>query len=290
MFSIIGTHAAGNAMRFAIDFPTSGQYCDPRLLAELAHVAEDSGWDGCFVWDHIQLEHAQPVADPWITLAAIALTTTRIRIGTLVTPLFRRNPWKLARETVTLDHLSKGRLILGVGSGSDVFGEISTFDGPRDDRIRAQMLDESLTVLTGLWAGEPFSFVGKYFRVNQALFRPAAFQTPRIPVWVAGTWPKKAPSRRAARYDGIVPVAGDFTHSISPAQLREIVEYIKPLRTTESIFDVVHLENTASSNGPRETVAAYSAAGATWWVDTFGPAQFPLDVLRRRIRSDPPKG
>ena len=216
-------------MRFAIDFPTSGQYCDPRLLAELAHVAEDSGWDGCFVWDHIQLEHAQPVADPWITLAAIALTTTRIRIGTLVTPLFRRNPWKLARETVTLDHLSKGRLILGVGSGSDVFGEISTFDGPRDDRIRAQMLDESLTVLTGLWAGEPFSFVGKYFRVNQALFTPAAFQTPRIPVWVAGTWPKKAPSRRAARYDGIVPVAGDFTHSISPAQLREIVEYIKPL-------------------------------------------------------------
>ena len=108
-------------MRFGIDFPTSGQYSDPRLLAELARDAENSGWDGCFVWDHVQLELAESVADPWITLAAIALSTTRIRLGTLVTPLFRRNPWKLARETVTLDQLSKGRLILGVGSGTDVF-------------------------------------------------------------------------------------------------------------------------------------------------------------------------
>ena len=207
MFSIIGARAFANPMRFAIDFPTSGQYCDPRLLAELAHVAEDSGWDGCFVWDHIQLEHAQPVADPWITLAAIALATTRIRIGTVVMPLFRRNPWKLARETVTLDHMSKGRLILGVGSGSDVFGEISTFDGPRDDRIRAQMLDESLTVLAGLWAGEPFSFVGKYFPRE-----PGAVQAGSLPDSanscvgrLESLAQKKAPSRRAARYDGIVP-------------------------------------------------------------------------------------
>jgi alkanesulfonate monooxygenase SsuD/methylene tetrahydromethanopterin reductase-like flavin-dependent oxidoreductase (luciferase family) len=102
-------------MRFGIDFPTSGQYSDPRLLAELARDAENSGWDGCFVWDHVQVELAESVADPWITLAAIALSTTRIRLGTLVTPLFRRNPWKLARETVTLDQLSKGRLILGGG-------------------------------------------------------------------------------------------------------------------------------------------------------------------------------
>jgi alkanesulfonate monooxygenase SsuD/methylene tetrahydromethanopterin reductase-like flavin-dependent oxidoreductase (luciferase family) len=283
-------------MRFAVDFPTSGEFSNPRLLAELAREAENAGWDGCFVWDHVQLGSAELIADPWITLTAIALATSRIRIGTLVTPLFRRNPWKLARETVTLDHLSEGRLILGVGSGSDVFGEISAFGGPLDDRIRAEMLDEGLAVLTGLWTGEQFSFDGKHYRVNQARFRPAAFQSPRIPIWVAGTWPKKPPFRRAARYDGIVPVAGDFSHSISPVQLVELLGYIKALRTTESLFDVVHLENRASSEADRgrseadrEIVAAYAAAGATWWVETIGPSQFPLEELRRRIRNGPPK-
>jgi alkanesulfonate monooxygenase SsuD/methylene tetrahydromethanopterin reductase-like flavin-dependent oxidoreductase (luciferase family) len=276
-------------MRFAIDFPTSGQFSDPRLLAGLAEDAENAGWDGCFVWDHIQLESAEPVADPWITLAAIALTTTRIRIGTLVTPLFRRNPWKLARETVTLDHLSKGRLILGVGSGTDVFGEISTFGGPLDDRIRAQMLDEGLTVLTGLWTGEPFSFVGKYYRVNRARFRPAALQSPRIPIWVAGTWPKKLPFQRAARYDGVVPVAGKLTHSITAAQLHELIEYITQVRTTETLFDVVQLGNSGGLDKGREIVAAYAAAGATWWVETFSPSEFPIEQVRRRILDGPPK-
>ena len=161
-------------MRFAIDFPTSGQFSDPRLLAGLAQDAENAGWDGCFVWDHIQLESAEPVADPWITLAAMALTTTRIRIGTLVTPLFRRNPWKLARETVTLDHLSKGRLILGVGSGTDVFGEISTFGGPLDDRIRAQMLDEGLTVLT---SDRPMDWRTIFIRWQILPREPSAIQT-----------------------------------------------------------------------------------------------------------------
>jgi alkanesulfonate monooxygenase SsuD/methylene tetrahydromethanopterin reductase-like flavin-dependent oxidoreductase (luciferase family) len=275
-------------MRFGIDFPTSGQYSDPRLLAELARDAENSGWDGCFVWDHVQLELAESVADPWIALAAIALSTTRIRMGTLVTPLFRRNPWKLARETVTLDQLSKGRLILGVGSGTDVFREITTFGGPLDDRIRAQMLDEGLTILTGLWTGESFSFVGKYYRVNHARFRPAAFQSPRIPIWVAGTWPKKPPFRRAARYDGVVPVAGNFAYSITPAQLHELITYVKRVRTTESPFDVVQLGNAASSEGGRKIVAAYAAAGATWWVETFGPSPCPIEEVRSRIRDGPP--
>ena len=275
-------------MRFGIDFPTSGQYSDPRLLAELARDAENSGWDGCFVWDHVQLELGESVADPWITLAAIALSTTRIRLGTLVTPLFRRNPWKLARETVTLDQLSKGRLILGVGSGTDVFREITTFGGPLDDRIRAQMLDESLTILTGLWTGESFSFVGKYYRVNHARFRPPAFQSPRIPIWVAGTWPKKPPFRRAARYDGVVPVAGNFDHSITPAQLHELITYVKRVRTTESSFDAVQLGNAASSQGGRKIVAAYAAAGATWWVETFGLSSCPIEEVRSRIRDGPP--
>ncbi len=276
-------------MQFAIDFPLSGQYSDPRLLAELAREAENAGWDGCFVWDHLQFEQAAPTADPWIVLAAIALTTTRIRFGTLVTPLFRRNPWKLARETVTLDHLSQGRFILGVGSGSDVFGEITTFGGPLEDRVRAQMLDEGLAVLTGLWTGETFSFVGQYYRVNGAQFMPRTFQSPRIPIWVAGTWPRKLPLQRAARFDGVVPVAGDFAHSITPSQLAELSNYIKRLRTTESPFDVVQLGSIAGSQRSHEIVTAYATAGATWWVETFGLSQCPLEIVRGLIRDGPPK-
>ena len=159
-------------MRFAIDLPNFGEYSDPHVLAELARAAEDAGWDGCFIWDHIQVERSIPVADPWVALAAMALVTRQIRIGPLVTPLFRRHPWKVARETVTLDHLSGGRLTLGVGLGSDMFGEISAFDGPLADSLRAEMLDESLAIVTGLWSGESFSFSGKHFRVNNARFLP----------------------------------------------------------------------------------------------------------------------
>ncbi|HEY2107421.1 MAG TPA: LLM class flavin-dependent oxidoreductase [Candidatus Binataceae bacterium] len=172
-------------MRFGISFTTFDLYSDVRVLADLAREAEDAGWDGCFVWDHIQAGWLDTVADPWVALTAITLATLRIRVGTLVTPLYRRHPWKLARETVTLDHLSQGRLILGVGLGSDLYGEISAFGGPLDDRVRARMLDEGLAVLTGLWSGEPFSFAGEYFQVNNTRFIPAPMQSPRIPIWVA---------------------------------------------------------------------------------------------------------
>jgi len=275
-------------MHFGIDLPISGQFGDPRLLADLARDAEAAGWDGCFLWDHIQLGRAEPIADPWISLAAIALATTRIRIGTLVTPLYRRSPWKLARETVTLDRLSQGRQVLGVGSGSDIFGEISTFGGPLDDLTRAHMLDEGLAVLIGLWTGELFSFTGRHYNVNEAQFQPLPLQSPRIPIWVAATWPKKAPLRRAARYEGVVPVAGDFAHSITPAQLSELIKYIKQLRTDNSLFEVVQLGNTARATSKHEVVAAYAAAGATWWVETFGLGHEPIEKARDRIREGPP--
>jgi alkanesulfonate monooxygenase SsuD/methylene tetrahydromethanopterin reductase-like flavin-dependent oxidoreductase (luciferase family) len=143
-------------MKYAFDTPQFGAYADPRLLAQLAHEAEDAGWDAFFLWDHIQVGWPDAVADPWIALAAIAIATSRILIGPIVTPLYRRHPWKVARETVTLDHLSGGRVVLGVGLGDDVFGEIRTFDGPMDPRTRAAMLDEGLAVLLGLWSAEKF--------------------------------------------------------------------------------------------------------------------------------------
>ena len=277
-------------MRFALDFPNSGEYSDPQLLADLACEAEDAGWDGCFVWDHIQLGLGEPAADPWITLAAMATATQRIRIGPLVTPLFRRYPWKVARETVTLDHLSKGRLTLGIGLGSDAFGEISAFGGPLDDHIRAEMLDEALAVIVGLWSGQRFSFTGRHYRVEQAQFLPTPRQSPRIPIWIAGTWPHKAPFRRAARFDGVVPVIGDFSTSLTPIDVAYVVQFVRQLRPLNSHFDVVHFSSImADYEHAREIVTSYSNAGATWWVETIDPKHHSLAQIRHRIHMGTPR-
>lgn len=280
-------------MHFGISFTTIDVYSDVRLLADLAREAEDAGWDGCFVWDHIQVGWLDTVADPWVALTAIALATRRIRVGTLVTPLYRRHPWKLARETVTLDHLSQGRLILGVGLGSDLFGEISAFGGPLDDRVRARMLDEGLAVLTGLWSGEPFSFAGEHFRVNKTRFIPAPMQLPRIPIWVAGTWPRRPPFRRAARYDGVIPVTGDIRSSLSAAELGELTGFVSQHRggAAQDPYDVVYSAGTPGESGDqdRAIIAPYVAAGATWWLESMLPWQRSPQQARDRIRRGPPR-
>jgi alkanesulfonate monooxygenase SsuD/methylene tetrahydromethanopterin reductase-like flavin-dependent oxidoreductase (luciferase family) len=274
-------------VRFALDFPTSGEYGQPRLLVELAREAENAGWDGCFVWDHLHVGDAEPVADAWIALAAMAAATARIRLGPLVTPLFRRHPWQVARESVTLDHLSGGRLILGVGLGSDVFGEISSIDGPLDDRIRAEMLDESLAIIAGLWSGARITFAGKYYRVREAQFVPTPLQSPRIPIWIAGTWPRKAPFRRAAHYDGAVPVMGDFSSTLAPADVARLLESVRHSRPGRH-FDIVQFGTTSGdSEQDRKVVTPYARAGATWWVESIVPAR-QLAEVRSRIRRGPP--
>ncbi|HUA34575.1 MAG TPA: LLM class flavin-dependent oxidoreductase [Candidatus Binataceae bacterium] len=274
-------------MRYGIDVPQFGDYGDARTLAELAREAEQAGWDGFFIWDHINVNWPTPVADPWIALAAIASATARIRIGALVTPLFRRNPWKLARETVTLDHLSQGRLIVGVGLASDVFEEISSFNGPLDDRVRAEMLEEGLAILTGLWSGEKFAFAGKHYQVQGTQFLPLPIQKPHIPIWVAGTWPRKPPFRRAARFDGVVPMSGDIEQALKPAQIADIKSFIASQRTTNAPFDIVIAGETDPAQA-REITSAYEAAGATWWLESTLPWKQSLADFRRRIMAGPP--
>jgi len=277
-------------VRFAINLPIFGEFSDPRLLGELARDAENAGWDGCFVWDHILVSKSEPLADPWIALTSIALMTKRLRFGPMVTPLFRRYPWKVARETVSLDHLSGGRLILGVGLGSDMFGEISTFDGPTTDKTRAQLLDESLAILLGLWSGESFAFNGNHFRVRETRFLPRPLQNPRIPIWVAGTWPKRPPFRRAARYDGVVAVAGDLEAALSPEQVSEMVSYIRRFRAAGSSFDVVQFGETEGihESEEQELTAAYAAAGVGWWLESIFPRYPEVTAARARIMRGPP--
>lgn len=277
-------------MRFGIDTPQFGPYADPRVLAQLAREAEDAGWDGFFIWDHINVGWPDPVADPWIALAAMACATNRIRLGPLVTPIFRRTPWKLAREAVTLDQLSNGRLILGVGLGGDWFKEISSFDGPMDDRVRAAMLDEGLAILTGLWSGEKFSFEGVHYKVHETQFLPTPVQKPRIPIWVAGTWPRKKPFQRAIRYDGTVPMGGDVEKPLGPSDVREIAQFVAANRKSNEPFDIVANGETPADDPmrARDIAAGFADAGATWLLESTLPWKQPFEDFRKRIAAGPP--
>jgi len=282
-------------MRFGIDVPNHGPYSDPRLLAELAREAEAAGWDGFFIWDHLVRwnDRRLPVADPWVALAAMASTTERIRLGPMVTPLARRRPWKLARETVTLDHLSGGRLILGVGLGARSEAEFEAFGDEGNPVQRATMLDEGLEVLTGLWSGQPFGYYGIHYQIQETQFVPPPVQSPRIPIWVAGTWPRKRPFRRAANWDGAFPLGAGRSHldMMTPDEIRQVVAYVKQQRTSPSPFDIVHAGLTPGENTSQdaETVLAYAEAGVTWWLENITPQRGPLETMRERIRSGPPR-
>lgn len=275
-------------MYFAIDTPNFGDYSDPRLLAELAREAENAGWDGFFLWDHIGSDWSFPVADPWVALSAMAMTTERIKLGPLVTPIPRRRPWKLAREAVTLDHLSNGRLILGVGIGMDSEREYSCFGEATDDKLHGSMLDEGLDVLMGLWSGEPFSYKGEHYQIHQARFLPKPVQVPRIPIWVAGAWPNKRPFRRAALWDGVVPMSVSVEHTLTPDEIRTMVAYIQRHRQNTKNFDVIMFDAQGfEKNQIAERLFPYAEAGVTWWLDCSCWSQ-SLAGMRKHILQGPP--
>ena len=268
-----------NPVRSALWLPLFDELADPRSVAPLGAEAEAEGWDGVFVWDHL-LWHsrARQVADPWIVLAALATATAQLRIGPMVTPLARRRPVKLARETATLDRLSNGRLTLGVGLGSDHFGgELSKTGEELDDRRRGQMLDEALQILTAAWSGDPVRHHGEHYTVDDIRFLPRPIQRPRIPVWAAGSHRHPGPLRRAARYDGFFPVNLDH-----PDQLEEMVATISGLRADPAApYDI------AVSLPPGADPAPYVRVGATWSLAEFAPEGLSLDRIRGVLRDGP---
>ncbi len=278
-------------MKYGLDIPTAGANADARKLAELAAEAEEAGWDGFFIWDVLfaKDQAGVPIIDPWVALSAIAMRTQRMRLGALLTPLSRRRPWQVARETVSIDHLSNGRLVFGAGSGYQAL-DFTTFGDDYDLKVRAEKLDEGLEVLQGLWSGEPFSFHGKHYQVNNAQMLPKPLQSPRIPVWLAGGWPNRKPLRRAARWDGIYlmtvnQVTGEL---LAPEEVREIVTYINTYRESAEPFDVaVNGEIPAGAQNGSEIVQAYQEAGATWWVELEGSEE-SFEEYRARIRRGPP--
>jgi alkanesulfonate monooxygenase SsuD/methylene tetrahydromethanopterin reductase-like flavin-dependent oxidoreductase (luciferase family) len=277
-------------VRFGIHVPNFGEFCDLRATSDLAREAEDRGWDGFFLWDHVQYGRSthHPTADPWVALATIAVRTERMRIGPLVTPVPRRRPWKLARESVSIDRLSGGRLVLGVGLGFPPDAEYAQFGEDPDPRIRAEKLDEGLAVLAGLWSGRPFEHAGKHYRLAKTRFQSTPVQQPRIPVWVGGSWGvSKSPFRRAARWDGVCP-----ERLRTPADARAMVAYIRQHRSSDAPFDVVRFGDVPDG-GPAEVRAAleqWADAGVTWWIAGCTARPGALEEMRQRIRRGPPRG
>lgn len=270
-------------MRSGLFLPLFDALADPVAVARLAAEAEEGGWDGVFVWDHLcWKEPVIDVADPWITLSAMAMATQTIRLGPMITPLARRRPAKVAKETATLDRLAAGRLTLGVGLGSDSFGEEFSRTGEElDGRRRAQMLDESLDILDLAWSGEQVTYNGEFYSISGMRFGPRPVQRPGVPVWVAASYGKSRPVRRGVRYEGLFPI--NIEH---PDQLAEMATEATILRRQEgkdrvSLFDVV------APLAPEIDPAPYASAGATWWLVEFPSQGSLLDQVRGVIRNGP---
>lgn len=265
---------------------------DARAAADCAYEAERAGWDGFFVWE--------PVwgIDAWVALTAAAMRTERIRLGTLLSPVSRMRPWKLASETATLDNLSNGRVILSVGlgavdSGFEAFGEVT------DRKTRAELLDEGLEILTGLWRGQPFSYAGKHYTVKETDFfpPPAPVQQPRIPIWVVGAWPRMKSMQRVLRYDGLLPNVLDEKgehRAATPDDIRLIKTFIDTHRTETTPFDIIVEGSTpgADRKRARKITRSWEKAGATWWIealwDTLEDQDGPAGLLKR-IQQGPPR-
>ncbi|MEV0838924.1 LLM class flavin-dependent oxidoreductase [Actinocatenispora sera] len=286
-------------MRFSINVPNFGDFADPRTVALVATAAEQAGWDGLFVWDHVVHDktrrRGQPFGDPWLLLTAAALATSRIRLGTLVTPVARRRPEQLARQVATLDALSGGRVVFGAGLGGPIEDEFGSFGEPTDPVLLAERLDEGLDLLNRYWSGEPVNHDGKHYQVRDVQLLPATVQRPRPPVWVGGYWPRRRPIRRAARWDGVVPLFTDARHGEVPSigAVRELVDYVRAQRADrDGPFEIVL--GGASPGDPaaaRDLIAPLADAGATWWDERQVQTLVGFDRLApvlRRIEQGPP--
>jgi alkanesulfonate monooxygenase SsuD/methylene tetrahydromethanopterin reductase-like flavin-dependent oxidoreductase (luciferase family) len=268
-------------MQCAFNLPNFGEFADVRALVEVARAAEEHGWDGVFIWDHLSPVFAPgmlvPVADTTVALTAIALATERIRFGAMVTPLARRRPQKLARELVTLDRLSGGRVVLGVGLGEPSESEFAAFGDEATLAGRARIVAEALRVITQLWDEKPVDHDGEFLHVHTGPLQPGPVQRPRIPIWIAATWPgRPEPLRRAAQWDGVFPIPPD------PMRDFITVDDIAPLRAAigrDDEFDIV------VNAGPHGDLAAFARAGVTWWIETY----FTVDDALQHAREGPPR-
>ena len=276
-------------LKYGLLMPHGGPSLNtPQKITDYAVMAEDAGWDGFFIWDSI----SKMAVDPWITMANIASKTTKIKFGPMVTPIARRRPWMIAKALISLDQLSDGRVIFGAGLGDDpVFDAIGELTSKK---MRAEQFDEGLKVLDALLKGEKVSHKGEYYALKDVEFENGV-QQPRIPIWMGGLWPAKAPFRRAAKWDGMMP---HTVRSVTPGErleldeVEEIMAYINDHRVgSMDDFDMVMLSYLPEDKKEaEELVKRYYNKGVSWWVESVHEWKAEsMDELKRRIQVGPPE-
>lgn len=276
-------------MKFGLHVPNVG----PHELIQLAEAGEAAGWDGIFPWDGIW------GINVWVCLAGVAMRTERLRLGPIITPLSRRRPWTVASEVMTLDHLSKGRAVLMVGLGAaleappynwfEKVGEVT------DRKTRAELLDESLDIIDGLWTGKPLTYTGKHYRLQDVTFEQTPIQQPRVPIWCVGAWPRERSMQRVLRCDGILPAKmddkGRFAESLTPDDIRAMRDYVATRRTLTTPFDIVSGGETPGDDPVKaaNTIRPLAEAGATWWLEDVFMLKGGVPGMLDRIRQGPPR-
>jgi alkanesulfonate monooxygenase SsuD/methylene tetrahydromethanopterin reductase-like flavin-dependent oxidoreductase (luciferase family) len=265
-------------MRQGVFFPPFDGVADPHRLVELAQVAEKAGWDGIFLWDHlVYAGGVTKILDPYISLAAIASATTTIQLGAMVTPLNRRRPQIVARQAVTLDLLSNGRLILGFGIGDDgESGELSKFGETTDAKVRGRMLSEGLEVLTGLLSGNAVEHASEHYRAHDVTFQPTAARVCGIPIWLAARWPNRAPILRAAHFGGVFVI--QMKEASDVTELRR--------RLADEGADLEHFD-VVISGFIGDDPSPWAAAGADWFLSWIGPYNMDFAEVREMIVEGP---
>ncbi|HSL43474.1 MAG TPA: LLM class flavin-dependent oxidoreductase [Anaerolineales bacterium] len=274
-------------LKFGLALP----YTSVRTVVQLASLAEQAGWDGCFLGDAIWCE------DPMIALAAAAMTTQSIRLGPMIIPVPLRRPWKIASESVALDHLSDGRLTLGLGAGAVWMGWQSFPDEVTDTRVRAEMLDETIDILTLLYQRKQFDYDGKHYHLKLTLmdemhYPPKPVQQPRIPLWVVGIWPRKKSMQRILKCDGVLLEKRNTKGmgvEVTPMDICEIKAYVDANRTLTTPFDIVVGGKTAGLDHAQllDKLLPRLEAGLTWWIEEL--IGEPEEQVVERIRQGPPR-
>jgi alkanesulfonate monooxygenase SsuD/methylene tetrahydromethanopterin reductase-like flavin-dependent oxidoreductase (luciferase family) len=263
----------GRHVKRGLYVPNFGAFGDPAAVTALAAEAEAAGWDGLFVWDHVVRHEGDfPLAEPWVLLSAIALATSTMTLGPLVTPLARRRPWNVARSALTLDHLSAGRLVLGVGLGSSRGPEFAHFGEESDPRRRGDMLDEGLDLVQRIWTGEVVTHHGAHYDVDGIRFLPTPVRPTGIPIWAATEASSGRPVRRAAGLDGVFPIG------LEPEEIPALLASVRAAgRPADAAFDVV------VTGGQPER---WEGSGATWWLRLL-PYDEPIDASRAIVGAGP---
>jgi len=275
------------AVKYGVTLP----YGDARITANLAQQAEKAGWDGVFVGDAVWC------VDPFIQLTAAAMSTNKIRLGTMVLAMPLRRPNHVASESMAIDRLSGGRLILGMATGATWMGWQGFPDEVIDTRARAEMLDEAIDIITRLHQSEQFDFDGKHYhiklsQVDTVHYPPKTIQQPRVPMWIPGAWPRMKSMRRVLKCDGLLPMKMNIdgrAEDVTPVDLREMKAYIDANRKLTTPFDYT-IEGQTNNLGPaqaRDKIMPWIEAGITWWIE--GTWNLSREEVEARICLGPPQ-